>query len=316
MSPSAGRHLPVILCFAGQGAQYFHMAADLLAGNATFRHWFDLGARLLRLHAGLDVHAAIHDPARRTGDPFDDLATSHPALFLVQYALGRAVLDRGVRPDLLWGVSLGEMVAMALGGALPFDTALLAVAAQPAQFRACEPGGLLAVLGPPACRETLSAETELAGTSAPNHCVLAAPAAALAVAEAELRRRDIVVQRLPVPHAFHSRWVDAGGPACRAATASLGFTAPTIPCFSSATAASVDVTRPDLVWRIVRDPMRIHDCIQGFERAGGATYVDCSPSGTLAALVRLNLAPPSPSRLVPLVSPFGGNLARLEGLKV
>lgn len=316
MSAPADRRLPVIFCFAGQGAQYFHMAADLLTGNAVFRHWFDLGARLLRLHAGLDVHAAIHDPARRLGEPFDDLGKSHPALFLVQYALGRAVLDRGVRPDLLWGVSLGEMVAMALGGAIPFDTALLAVAAQPAQFRACEPGGLLAVLGPPSLRDSLSIETELAGASAPNHFVLAAPAAALAAAEADLQRRDVAVLRLPVPHAFHSRWIDAGGPACRAATTGLPFTAPAIPCFSSATAAPVDVTRPDLIWRIVRDPMRIHDCIRQFEGAGGAIYVDCSPSGTLAALLRLNMVLGTPSRAIPLMSPFGSNVQRLENLSL
>lgn len=314
MSAAADRRLPVILGFAGQGAQYFHMAADLLAGNDVFRHWFDLGARLLRLHAGLDVRGAIFEAARRPGDPFDDLAHSHPALFLVQYALGRAVLDRGVRPDLLWGVSLGEMVAMALGGAMPFDTALLAVAAQPAQFRACEPGGLLAVLAPPAVRDALDVETELAGTSASGHCVLAAPVAGLAAAEAALRRRDIVFQRLPVPYAFHSRWVEAGAAACRAATSGLAFATPAIPCWSSATAAQLEVNRPDLVWRIVRDPMRIHDCISGFETAGGATYLDCSPSGTLAALLRLNLAPGTPSRAIPLMSPFGSNLQRLEAL--
>jgi len=57
--------------------------------------------------------------------------------------------------------------------------------------------------------------------------------------------------------------------------------------------------------------MNVQMTLANLEQQGGATYVDLSPSGTLAALFRQGLAAGSPSRLLSVLSPFGGNLDRL-----
>ncbi len=316
----ANSRRPVVFCFAGQGAQYFRMAADLYEQEPVFRDWMRIGDALLRERFGYSLITEIYGPDRRIGDPFDRLAVSHPALFLVQYAAARAVMQRGLRPDLLLGVSLGEFVAMCVAGMMPFEEALLHVADQPARFEAsCPPGGMIAVLAPPALQQetpVLAQNSEIAGISSDGHFVLSAPAAALAPIEAELRARAVAFQRLPVGFAFHSHWIDPAAESCRAASAGLRFDPPFWPCWSSCLGGPLDPAAlpPDFLWRIVRAPMDLSGCFTALEETGGARYVDLSPSGTLAALARQNMAATSASQTLPLLSPFGGNMKRLAGL--
>jgi hypothetical protein len=67
-----------------------------------------------------------------------------------------------------------------------------------------------------------------------------------------------------------------------------------------------------MFWRTLRAPMSVGARIGELEAQGGAVYVDFSPSGSIAGLARQSLARTSRSRLAPLLSPFGGNLNRIE----
>ena len=68
---------------------------------------------------------------------------------------------------------------------------------------------------------------------------------------------------------------------------------------------------PDLGWRIVRQTMNVQATIRKIEERGPALYVDLSPSGTLAALLRQQLGPQATPRLLSVMSPFGGDSDRL-----
>lgn len=306
--------LPVIFCFAGQGSQYFGMAGQLLAENTVFRHWMQAGDAAIAARHGFSVLDEIHG-GNRAAMPFDRLEGSHPAIFLVQYAMAKLLQHHGLPPDMLLGVSLGEIVAQTVAGMMSFETALNAVADQPAQFRrTCPPGGMVAVLAPVALHAenaVLAARSEVAGITSPKHFILSALADDLAEIEAELRRREVVFQRLPVPFAFHSRFIDAAEAECRAATAPLRREGAFWPVWSCCTAAVTGTATPDLLWRIVRQPMQVLRTVAALEARGGGIYVDLSPSGTLATVFRQCLPTDSPSRLLSVLSPFGGDCDRL-----
>jgi acyl transferase domain-containing protein len=305
-----------MFCFAGQGAQYYGMAAQLMADEPVFRHWMEAGDALVADRHGFSVLEAIYGGLHRPSQPFDRLEETHPALFLVQYALAKTVQHHGLRPDALLGVSLGEIVAQSVAGMIPFETALAAVADQPAQFRAaCPPGGMVAVLASSALYDEsplLQSLSEVAGVTSHTHFVLSAPAEALEAVTAELRRREILFQPLPVPYPFHSRFIDPVEESCRAATAGLRRESAFWPVWSCCTGTPTGPASPDLVWRIVRQPMNVQTTLGELEARGGAVYVDLSPSGTLAALFRQTLTKGSPSRLFSVLSPFGGDGERLH----
>ena len=56
---------PVIFCFSGQGAQYRHMARDLMVEDAVFRHWMEEGEALVRERFGFSVWLRSMIPADR-----------------------------------------------------------------------------------------------------------------------------------------------------------------------------------------------------------------------------------------------------------
>ncbi len=216
------------------------------------------------------------------------------------------------------GASLGEFVAMSVSGVLPFETALRAVAAQPAIFRKSAPqGALIGVLASDSIRSrsrVLGAKTELAGTSGDRHCVLACLHADLGTVLEDLRQLDVSSQKLPVPFAFHSRWIETAEQDYAAAVSGLRFETPFWPIWSSCLARQLETVDSRLLWKIVRDPMRLRTTLRAVEARGGARYIDLSPTGTLAAVFRQELGDQSSSDVVPLMSPYGGDLNRLDGL--
>lgn len=308
--------LPVVFCFAGQGSQYYGMAADLMAENAVFRHWMQLGDAIIAQRHGFSILAEIYGEGRSPGTPFDRMEASHPAIFLVQYALTKVLQHHRLGPDMLLGVSLGEFTAQAVAGMMSFETALCAVADQPAVFhRTCRAGGMVAVLGSPdlhTSRPLLAAQSELAGVNSAGHFVLSALAENLPAIEADLKVCEVPFLRLPVPFAFHSRFVDDAEAAWRDAFAHQRRETPFWPVWSCCTGEVIGPATPDLPWRIVRQGMNVRQTLHTLEQRGGAVYVDLSPSGTLAALFRQGLDKKSPSRLLSVLSLFGGNMERLR----
>ncbi|MBN9669594.1 acyltransferase domain-containing protein [Roseibium aggregatum] len=310
--------LPTAFFFAGQGSQYYHMAADLMHAEPVFRQWMEIGDRIVRSAQGFSPLETIYSAQRSKTEPFDHLEHSHPALFMTQFAAAKLLQDRGVRPDLLIGVSLGEFVAMSVAGMLPFETALRAIARQPSVFRkSTPPGALIAMLGP----ETLLQDSHvlrdtavIAGVNAESHCVIACLETDSERVTSELRRLDVAFQKLPVPFAFHSHFVETARDDYLATVAGLAFETPFWPVWSACLAAPLDTVDGGLLWRIVREPMRLRSTLAAIEAKGGAHYIDLSPTGTLAAVLRQKLTAPSPSKVSPLMSPFGGDLKRLEKL--
>ena len=174
---------------------------------------------------------------------------------------------------------------------------------------------MIAVLASPDLyrqRPVLNAHSELAGINSPDHFILSALAEDLPIIEADLAQAEIAFQRLPVPFAFHSRFVEGAQQAWNEAFGQLRRESAYWPVWSSATCATVGPASGDLHWSVVRRQMNVLKTLEALEARGGGIYVDLSPSSTLAAIFRQALGNHSPSRLVPILSPFGNNIERLN----
>ncbi|WP_162529991.1 acyltransferase domain-containing protein [Stappia sp. BW2] len=310
--------LPTAFCFAGQGSQYYHMAVDLFNTAPVFRQWMEIGDRIVKTTQGFSPLEIIYSTEHSLSDPFDHLEHSHPALFMTQFAAAKLLQSKGIRPDLLLGVSLGEFVAMSLAGMLPFEKALKVLAHQPSVFRGTtSPGALIAILAPEQIHEqsqVLRETTEIAGMNAERHCVLAAPEVETDRVIAELRRLDIPFQRLPVPFAFHSRWIETAQDDYLNAVKDVSFETPFWPVWSACLGAQTEAADGSFLWRIVREPMRLRATIAAIEARGSTNYIDLSPTGTFTAILRQEVAGGSSSSISALMSPFGGDLKRLDAL--
>jgi len=199
----------VAFLFPGQGAQYQGMTGGLLETEPEYARHIDECARLLAPH-GIDLRALLVGrivPGET--DPLVATELAQPALFSVEYALGRWWQAHGVRPTAMLGHSIGEWVAACLAGVFSLPDALALVVERGRLMAALPRGAMLAVeLTEDQARELLAGGLSLAAVNAPGRCVLSGPEPAIARVETELGHRDIGARRLATSHAFHSAMLD------------------------------------------------------------------------------------------------------------
>lgn len=310
----------IVWMFSGQGSQYFNMGRSLYESDPVFRavmNRCDEVVKRIRNESLLDVIFQSSDKDRFAD--FIDLRHTHPALFAVQYSLAQTLLSRGMKPDLLLGYSLGEIVAAAVGGALPLETALEMLMAQARLLTsAAEPGAMLAVLESPEIwdpSDPMYADTWIAARNTPQHFVLSGSPAAIDRIQQQLKDREILYHRLPVTVAFHSPLMDVLERPFKEQIQALKMKELCYPLVSAAQVMQMTRLPPDFFWEVVRRPVRFQETIAWLEARGASVYLDLGPFGTMAAFLKYNLDPASTSRAYPIMTPFnraGDTQRRME----
>ncbi|GHH93226.1 acyltransferase domain-containing protein [Streptomyces capillispiralis] len=193
---------PAVLLFPGQGAQQPGMGVGLYHAHPGFRTRMDEVLELWHAH-GFDLRADWL--AARTGPEADGPRTAQPLLFSLDWAVGRTVLDAGVRPAALLGHSVGEVAAATLAGVFdPADSVAL-MADRIAQLDGTPPGGMLAVrAGPDEVAPYTTDEVVVGAVNAPRQVLLAGPEDGLRTAEEKLRADGFTCRRARALNPFHS----------------------------------------------------------------------------------------------------------------
>jgi trans-AT polyketide synthase/acyltransferase/oxidoreductase domain-containing protein len=310
----AGKNL--IFMYSGQGSQYFGMGSDLYRNNSVFRSWMRKLDREHIRRTGTSVIDILYDKNKKSTDSFQFILHTHPALFLVEYSLTQVLFELGVRPDYLWGSSLGEYVALAAGGACHWETGLEVIIRQASlMHKQCSAGAMLAILADinlVSDHPTIFAHIEIAAENTPNHFVISGEIPDLQRIEEFLFTNHTIYQKVPVGFAFHSSHIDCIEKDFKKCVRSLAFQAGSPPLLSSARVEFNPKVSVDYLWDVVRQPVRFRSASDLVRSLGDNLCLDLGPSGTLAAA--LNAHPNSSQKAYHIMSQFGGNENRLESL--
>jgi acyl transferase domain-containing protein len=315
--PPLDSHPQTAFLFSGQGSQYFHMGRPLYEGNDTFREWMDRLDELARRWSGSSVIAALYSAARGKGDPFDRTLLTHPAIFMVEFALAQTLMQNGIRPDVVVGVSMGSFAAAAVAGFIGVDDALHAVIRQAMALEECStPGGMTAVLADPALfgEDFLQGSSVLAAVNFASHFVVSARPAELAGIEASLKQRNVSFQRLPVSFPFHSQWIDAARTPFQSFMTSIPFKPGTVPLVCCDRTETLSALPDHYFWDVVRQPIRFRETIARLEQDGARRYIDVGPAGTLATFLKYGLPASSHSTAHTILTPYGTDQKNLAAL--
>jgi phthiocerol/phenolphthiocerol synthesis type-I polyketide synthase E len=300
-----GGSRPVVFMFHGQGAQYVGMGAGLYRTEPVFREQVDLCAELLRPHLGLDLRDVLYpaegtdgeEAARRLGQT----SVTQPATFVVEHALARLWMERGVRPEAMIGHSFGEYTAACLAGVLRLEDALSLVAARGRLVQALPPGAMLAVSLPEAeLAPFLDGDVVLAASNAPDRCVAAGPAEAVARAQARLEARDVECRRLLISHAFHCPLVEPVLDSFAAELRRARMEPPRIPYLSNLTGTWIrdeEATDPEYWVRHTRNTVRFSEGVAELLRDPERIFLEVGPGGTFGKLLARH-APGAAGRVV------------------
>ncbi|WKD32280.1 acyltransferase domain-containing protein [Streptomyces xanthophaeus] len=226
---------PVVLLFPGQGAQQPGMAAGLYGAHAGFRRAMD---RVLGCWEEHGHFLRDHWLAGRPGADTDALQYAQPLLFSVGWALGRTVMDAGVRPAALLGHSVGEVVAATLAGVFTLPDAVAVMAGRITSLAGAPAGGMLAVA---ASVEEVAPYTDadvvVGAVNGPRQLLLAGPEKGLRAAEERLRADGFTCRRARALTPFHSPVLREAALTALPQLAGLPLRTPTLPLYSAYTGA-------------------------------------------------------------------------------
>ncbi len=278
---------PIAFLFPGQGSQSWNMARSLYDRQPTFRAALDRCAEALDLHLSVGVRDALFG---RDPDLINDTALTQPCLFAVEVALSELWRSFGVVPQAVLGHSVGEIAAAHVSGALQLEEACRFVARRGVLMGSLrEPGAMASVFASPADVEKLLAATKdrlsIAAVNGPSSVVVSGPTGAMDALVAEAERRNVIVRRLRVSHAFHSALMDPVLDALEDEAARLQPRAPGLALVANLTGDTVTQPIPARDWREqARRPVRFADGVATLARLGIRTLIEVGPGHTLQAL--------------------------------
>lgn len=295
LAPHRDRRVAWLL--TGQGSQYQGMAAGLRREQAfavPFQECADLLDPLLPRPLAAVIWADSDDHA------IDNTAYTQPALFAVEYALGRALLAWGIRPAVLLGHSIGEITAACLAGAIDLPDAARLVAGRAALMAALPAGGLMAAVS---CDEATAtkaiaghtARVAIAAVNGPADVVLSGSKAEVEEVAAELARAGCRTHLLKVSHAFHSPLLRPMLDDFTRLLDSIRVRDPDIPLISNVTGEMWGPAQLDSrYWvRHAAGTVRFHDGIRLLHDQGIRTFLEVGPQPVLTGLARKSVSDPS-----------------------
>jgi acyl transferase domain-containing protein/NAD(P)-dependent dehydrogenase (short-subunit alcohol dehydrogenase family)/acyl-CoA thioesterase FadM len=227
-----------IFLFPGQGSYDPVALRAMLKNGRVLADWISyadeigkdlLGASLLDL---LQSRSEDEHARRLAGCP--DLAQ----LGITLLGLGSAqmLLEKGIRPAALVGHSLGEISALAIGGAFSVEDGLVVACLRIRTLRAIGSiGGMLAVLGPASARAQLLDGVRNAWLAVTNHdlqVVIGGTFAALEELEAKAPTLGLGTRRVMSAYPFHTPLLEPAIRVFADALGSLPTKAPQMPVYS------------------------------------------------------------------------------------
>jgi amino acid adenylation domain-containing protein len=300
----------VAFLFPGMGDHYPGMAADLYREEPAFREVLDRCADLLAGPLGIDLRPILFSPSadgngaegaglrrilgrdgRAAGtSPLARTSVGQPAVFAVEYALARWLLDAGVRPQALLGYSLGEYVAACLAGVFSLEDALELVARRALLLESLPAGAMLGVaLSPAGLEALLPAGVSLAAVNGPELCVAAGTLEGIVELEEALERQGVAHRRLETTHAFHSTMMEPARAPFREVLRRIALREPSIPFISNVTGTWIapgQATDPEYWLEHMCRPVRFADGVRELLVEPARVCIEIGPGQSLSSFVK------------------------------
>ncbi|MER7282887.1 type I polyketide synthase [Dactylosporangium sp. NPDC000244] len=256
---AAARRVGVL--FSGQGAQRAGMGSTL-----DFPVFNRVYAEVCALFGEL--------PDER----IDETEITQPALFAIEVALYEQLKAWGLRPSVVGGHSIGELVAAYVAGVWSLEDACKVVAARARLMQALPAGGGMLAVGAPV--EDVPEGVSVAAINGPSSWVLSGPSDLLPEIP------GVRTSRLRVSHAFHSALMEPMLEEFRAVLDTITFNPPQIPIVSNVTGGLIASFDADYWVRHVRGTVLFADNVAAMRAEGVDTFVEVGPDAILAPHLR------------------------------
>lgn len=278
----------IAFMFPGQGAQYVGMGQDFYEQIPVCREMFELASKA----GGLDVPALCFEE----NEQINITEYTQIAMLAAEVAMLKAIEQKGLKPDVTGGLSLGEYGALAASGAMSAEDVFKIVRKRGIYMQEAVPtgGAMTAVLGldtetiEKICEET-AGTVSIANYNCPGQIVItgeesAVQAAAQKLTEAGAKR----CVPLNVSGPFHSPLLTGAGEKLAKELENVEVQNIRIPYIANVTADYVtdkaDV-KP-LLQKQVSSSVKWQQTVERMIADGVDTFIEIGPGKTLSGFMR------------------------------
>ncbi|MGV3323779.1 ACP S-malonyltransferase [Streptococcus hyovaginalis] len=282
--------IKIAFLFAGQGAQSLGMARDLYEHFDIVKDTFDQAGQIL----GYDLRQLIDEDQ----DKLNQTRYTQPAILTTSIAIYRLLVTKGLEPDIVAGLSLGEYSALVASGALDFASALKLVAKRGQLMEAAAPAGsgkMVAVMNTDASliEEACQKASELgvvspANYNTPQQIVIGGEMTAVDKA-VELLKESGVKRMVPlqVSGPFHTALLEQASHGLSEVLEKVTFSDFKIPLVGNTEAK---IMRKDdiksLLARQVMEPVRFYESITTIQSFGVDRVIEVGPGKVLSGFLK------------------------------
>ena len=278
----------IAFMFPGQGSQYVGMGKDFYEAIPVCKETFDLASKA----SGLDVPSLCFEE----NDKINITEYTQIAMLATEVAILKALEEKGIKPDVTGGLSLGEYGALAASGVMSTEDVFKVVRKRGIFMQEAVPtgGAMTAVLGLDATViEQICEETEgivsIANYNCPGQIVITGEEAAVAAASEKLSAAGAKrCVPLKVSGPFHSKMLTGAGEKLGEVLADVEIHDIQIPYIANVTADYVTdkAQVKELLTKQVSSSVRWQQSVERMLADGVDTFVEIGPGKTLSGFMR------------------------------
>ncbi len=302
----------VAFAYTGQASQWVGMGEALYASEPVVRAVLDRCDAVLRETRGTSLLDVMFGRDGAAGD-LHDMAWTQPAIYALECALTALWASIGIRPDVVFGHSLGELAAAQAAGVFSLEDGLRFAATRGALMASLPEAGAMAAVFAPASRVAAvvreqNAADEGAGVSIAadngSHQVVSGRIKGVEAISERFLSENVMVNRLNTTLGAHSAMVEPALDDLEAALAEVVIEPPSLTLVSNLTGRAIEPGEvlDGTYWkRHAREPVAFASGVRTLADLGVDLVVEIGPHSVLGPMVALSWPPSTESAGDPVV---------------
>ncbi|SDN03115.1 type I polyketide synthase [Paenibacillus jilunlii] len=282
---------PIVFMFPGLGNQYVDMGLGLYCTEPLFKQELDRCFDLLDSHLDFSVKAILFPQEARDEamQKINRIDINQMVVFIFEYALGKYLMELGIKPKYMIGYSFGEFAAACLAGVFVLEDAIRVIIRRGQMIKGTEEGAMLSVpMTEEELRPLLPPDVSLSIVNGPS-CVVGGTRKAVEQLEEQLKSLRQICIRLDTSYALHSAVMEPVRDAFTEEMKQIRLCPPQIPFISNLSGNWItdeEATEPGYWGQQLTDSIRFADGLQEILKEEALTFLEVGPDRNLSALLR------------------------------
>ncbi|MCP4178328.1 MAG: acyltransferase domain-containing protein, partial [bacterium] len=222
--------------FPGYGDGVLNSAKDLYENEPVFNKYFKECSELLLSKYHINIEDILIKDDVINKKTSNDYFITFLSIFIIEYSMGKTLIEWGLKPDVLLGYSCGEFAAACISGIISIEEALFIINEFNTKINSTDKGRMLAIWIPKRDLDGLIDNTiSIAGINGSDTFVLSGPVNSIKQLENTLILKNIDFLDIESDYAFHSYMMKPHADRITEKIGNFEFRSPKIDCYSLST---------------------------------------------------------------------------------